>query len=100
MRLIFRNNIDERTAHRNKALGEGGSDLILGLETIWNELDDVEEAIVTCMKENGKASRSKLEKYIHKSRGTVISRLNKLLDKGIIKVNEDIHDPKRTYELV
>ena len=100
VRLVLRNNIDERTAHRNKASGEGGSDIILGLETIWNELDDVEKAIVTCMKENGKTSRSKLEKYTHKSRGTVINRLNKLLDKRIIKVNGDIHDPKRTYELV
>ena len=99
VRLILRNNIDERTAYRNKASGEGERGIILGLETIWNELDDVEKAIVTCIKENRKASRSELEKYTHKSRGTVINRLNKLLDKGIIKVNGDIHDPRRTYEL-
>lgn len=99
VRLILRNNIDERTAYRNKTSGEEEKGLILGLETIWNELDDVEKAIVTCIKENGKASRSELEKYAHKSRGTVINRLNKLLDKGIIKVNGDIHDPRRTYEL-
>lgn len=99
VRLILRNNIDERIAYRNKASGEGERVIILGLKTIWNELDDVEKAIVTCIKENGKASRSELEKYTHKSRGTVINRLNKLLDKGIIKVNGDIHDPRRTYEL-
>ena len=99
VRLILRNNIDERIAHRNKDSGESGKVIIFGLETLWNELDDVERAIVTCIKENGKASRSELEKYTHKSRGTVINRLNKLLDKGIIKVNGDIHDPRRTYEL-
>ncbi len=99
VRLILRNNIDERIAHRNKDSGESGKVIIFGLETLWNELDDVERAIVTCIKENGKASRSELEKYTHKSRGTVINRLNKLLDKGVIKVNGDIHDPRRTYEL-
>ena len=26
--------------------------------------------------------------------------LNKLMEKGIVKVNGDIHDPTRTYELV
>lgn len=60
---------------------------------------DVEKAIVTCINENGKARRSELEKHTHKSKGTVINRLNKLLDKGIVKVNGDIHDPTRTYEL-
>ena len=65
-----------------------------------NEADDVEKAIVTCLKEKGKANRSKLEKYMYESRGTVINRLNKLLDKGIIKVNRDIYNPMRTYELV
>ena len=100
VRLILRNNIDQRTAYRNKASGKGGSGIILGLETIWDELDDVEKAIVTCMKENGKTSRSKLKKYTHKFRSTVINRLNKLLDQGIVNVNGDIHDPKRTYELV
>ena len=47
----------------------------------------------------GKVSRSELEKYTKKSRGTVINRLNNLMEKGVVKVNGDIHDPTRTYEL-
>ena len=67
---------------------------------IWEELDEIERGILTCLKINGKVGRAELEKYTKKSRGTVISRLNNLMEKGIIKVNGDIHDPTRTYELV
>ena len=31
---------------------------------------------------------------------TVIIRLNKFLNKGIIKINRDIHNPLRTYEFI
>lgn len=64
-----------------------------------DELDEIERGILTCLKENGKVSRSELEKYTKKSRGTVINRLNNLMEKGVVKVNGDIHDPTRTYEL-
>lgn len=54
---------------------------------------------MTCLKENGKVRRSKLEEYTNKSRGTVIERLKNLEKKGVIRVNGDKNDPTRTYEL-
>ena len=99
VRLILRNNIDERTAHRNKASDLDTPEVLSGFEDIWDELDEIERGILTCLKENGKVSRSELEKYTKKSRGTVINRLNNLMEMGIVKVNGDIHDPTRTYEL-
>ena len=99
VRLILRNNIDERTAYRNQTSAEPSKDIVSGLESVWDELDDIERQILICIKENGKASRSELEQYTKKSRGTVINRLNKLQERGVIKVNGDIHDPTRTYEL-
>ena len=63
-------------------------------------MDDIERTILTYIKENGKASRSELEKYTQKSRGTVIKRLSNLVEKGLIKVRGDIHNPKRVYELL
>lgn len=100
VKLVLRNNIDERMAHRNKASNEAVNEALSGFEEIWEELDEIERGILTCLKINGKVGRAELEKYTKKSRGTVISRLNNLMEKGIIKVNGDIHDPTRTYELV
>ena len=100
VKLVLRNNIDERMAHRNKASNEVINEALSGFEEIWEELDEIERGILTCLKINGKVGRAELEKYTKKSRGTVISRLNNLMEKGIIKVNGDIHDPTRTYELV
>jgi ATP-dependent DNA helicase RecG len=100
VKLVLRNNIDERMAHRNKASNEALNEALSGFEEIWEELDEIERGILTCLKTNGKVGRAELEKYTKKSRGTVISRLNNLMEKGIIKVNGDIHDPTRTYELV
>ncbi len=84
----------------NKASNEAINEALSGFEEIWEELDEIERGILTCLKTNGKVGRAELEKYTKKSRGTVISRLNNLMEKGIIKVNGDIHDPTRTYELV
>ncbi|MBF0998288.1 MAG: putative DNA binding domain-containing protein [Lachnospiraceae bacterium] len=102
VRLILRNNIDERMPHRNKVRdhvpGEGLNDHLP--ENICEQLDDVEMGILTFIKKNGSTCRSQLEQYTHKSRGTVIKRLNKLMMKGLIKVNGGAHDPTRTYELV
>ena len=75
------------------------NEALSGFEEIWEELDEIERGILTCLKINGKVGRAELEKYTKKSRGTVISRLNNLMEKGVVKVNGDIHDPTRTYEL-
>ncbi len=99
VKLVLRNNIDERTAHRNKAPSEAVNEALSGFEDIWEELDEIERGILTCLKENGKVRRSKLEEYTNKSRGTVIERLKNLEKKGVIRVNGDKNDPTRTYEL-
>lgn len=97
--LTLRNSADARAAHRNKASNKASSDALVGFEEIREQLDDVEKGILTFFKENGKASRSELEKYTQKSRGTVINRLKKLIERGIIKVNGDIHNPTCAFEL-
>ncbi len=99
VKLVLRNNIDERTAHRNKDPSEAVNEALSGFEDIWEDLDEIERGILTCLKENGKVRRSKLEEYTNKSRGTVIERLKNLEKKGVIRVNGDKNDPTRTYEL-
>ena len=97
MRLILRNNIDERTAYRKSSLNNASVDKKDELEELWNQLDDIEKAIISFISSNDKGSRSELEKYTKKSRGTVIKRLNNLMDKGIITVSGDIHDPNLKF---
>ena len=47
VKLILRNNIDERTAHRNKASDLDTPEVLSGFEDIWDELDEIERGILT-----------------------------------------------------
>ena len=62
-------------------------------------MDNIEKLILTYLKTYGRARRIDLEAYTQKSRGTVLNRLNRLLDRGLIIVVGDNHNPTRTYKL-
>lgn len=99
VRLILRNNIDERTAYRTKALNEALYGALKGYDNIWSQLDAVEKDILTYINNNGASSRVELEKHTQKSKYVIIRRLRKLTDIGILKVNGDPHSKARTYEI-
>lgn len=95
VKLVLKNNIVMRTMRqKNHAVENVGSD-------IWNKLDAVEQALLTYMINHGPASRSQLSAYTEKkSPGTVITRLNHLIEMGLVKANGSKFDPNRTYEAI
>lgn len=107
VRLVLENNIDVRTAYRKEAsenLPEASDDVkgtTKKVEDIedWNQLDEIEKEIIKFLEKNKRASRSELEVCTQKSRGTVVNRVNRLIQKGIVEAKGDIHTPTRTYEL-
>lgn len=48
-------------------------------------LDDIDRALLTHLREDGRASVSSLAQDLHVARGTVQSRLNRLLGEGVIR---------------
>lgn len=92
--LVLKNNIVMRTLRqKGHAVESIGSDL-------WSHLDLVEQMLLTYMVNHGPASRAELSEYVDKSAGTVISRLNHLMEIGVVKANGTRYDPNRTYEAV
>ena len=85
------------------AKGESDYLLLLHIEHSKDQVgrtsNDSEKKIMIFIKENGKANRSELETYTQKSRGTVINRINRLIEKNLIQVNGELHNPTRSYEL-
>ena len=56
--------------------------------------------LLTYLVNHGPASRAELSEYADKSAGTVIGRLNHLIEMGLVKANGSTFDPNRTYEAV
>ncbi len=56
--------------------------------------------LLTYMVNHGPASRAQLSDFVDKSAGTVISRLNHLIEIGLVRANGNKFDPNRTYEAV
>lgn len=52
---------------------------------------------MTCLKENGKVGRSKLEEYTNKSRGTVIERLKNLEKESSVTSVRSVFTIDRRY---
>lgn len=92
VKLVLKNNIVMRTMRQKGHAAES-----VGPE-IWEDLDIVERMLLTYMINHGPASRSQLSEYADKSAGTVIGRLNRLMEKGLVKANGSRYDPCRTYE--
>ena len=92
VRLVLYNNFVMRTLRQKGHMVES-----VGTDT-WDNLDDVEKALLTFMFNHGPAKRQQLEDYVRKSQGTVIGRLNQLMTLGLVKANGSRYDPNRTYE--
>ena len=92
VRLVLYNNFVMRTLRQKGHMVES-----LGTDT-WDNLDDVEKALLTFMFNHGPAKRQQLADHVKKSPGTVIGRLNQLMTLGLVKANGSRYDPNRTYE--
>lgn len=94
VKLTLKNNIVMRNVRqKDYAMGQ------IGDET-WSQLDDLEQQILVYMASNAVVSRAELEDYTNRSNRTITTRLNRMLDMGIIKAHGSSHDPKRSYSMV
>lgn len=94
VRLVLKNNIIMRSVRqRNRAMKSFGQE-------VWDSLDSTEKMIVSYIINKGTAKRVELTQYTGKSNGTVTTRLNKLIEKGLVKANGNQFDPNRYYEVL
>jgi ATP-dependent DNA helicase RecG len=94
VRLVLKNNIVMRNMRRqDRAIGFVG-------EGVWAKLDDLDHNILTVMASRSVISRAELAKYTDRANRTITVRLNKLIERGIVKANGNSYDPKRTYSIV
>ena len=94
VKLVLRNNIMMRRVRQSDRMSYN-----VGKDT-WNSLDDLEKNILIYMSNKKMVSRLELQNYTGKASRTISLRLNKLIDKGIIKRNGSKNDPQQTYELL
>ena len=95
VKLILRNNIDERMGRGNKASEE----IPKGLEEIWPILDDVECQILRLLKEKGTIGRAEVAKILGKADRTISRKLSHLIELDIISINGSKYDKNHTYSL-
>jgi len=69
-------------------------------EEIWLQLDDLEREILVYMASNKTVTRAQLENHTKKSNRTVTTRLNRLLDYGVVKRNGHKFDPNLSYSMI
>lgn len=93
MRLTLKNNIKVRKLRRQDRVVEA-----VGSEA-WKNLDDLEKEILALIGSRQQMTRAELSKIIGRSAGTITSRLNQLIDKGLVKRQGSKHDPTQTYVL-
>jgi ATP-dependent DNA helicase RecG len=94
VRLVLKNNIIMRSIRQgDRAMNSFGQD-------VWDSLDNTEKMIVSYLINKGTAKRVELTQYTGKSSGTVTNRLNKLIDRGLVRANGNQYDPNRNYEVL
>lgn len=93
VKLILRNNIDERTIQENKASSNSSNDVLKAVS------DDIEKQIINLLSENGELGRAKIVEEIKQSDRTVSRKLSHLVEMGIIVVNGNKYDKNHTYSL-
>lgn len=94
VRLILKNNIVMRTIRQESRI-----ERIITPE-IWEQLDELERKILTYLGSKKKVTRAELSDYTNKSSNTVSTRLNHLIELGVIRRNGTKYDPKQTYEMI
>lgn len=94
LKLVLKNNIVMRRMRQElRSLKNFGLN-------IWDGLDSIEQAMLTYMINHGPASRSELSNHTKKSDGTILNRINHLLEIGLIMANGKKFDPNRTYDVI
>ena len=94
VKLTLKNNIVMRNLRQtNRTIEYVG-------EEKWAILDEIDHQILVYMSNNANVSRSELEDFTKRSNRTVTTRLNKMMNMGVIKANGNSHDPKRSYSIV
>ena len=66
----------------------------------WDGLDHIQQQLLTYIINHGSARRSELSAYTKRSSGTILKRLNTLIDMELVKANGGKYDPNRTYEAI
>ena len=94
VKLILKNNIVMRNLRQTDRTIE-----YVGEEK-WALLDEIDHQILVYMSNKVLVSRSELEEYTRRSNRTVTTRLNKMINMGVVKANGNAHDPQRTYSMV
>ena len=94
VRLVLKNNIVMRNMRKQGRVMEFVGD------KMWESLDELDRLILVYMASNASVNRAALEQFTGRSSRTINNRLNRLLEKGLIRSNGNNHDPKRTYSLV
>ena len=95
VKLILRNNIDERKAHRNKISAE----ILEGFEEIWSELDDVERRILWMLKKRGAIGRAEVAMSLEMADRTISRKINHLIELDAISINGRKYDKNHSYSL-
>lgn len=94
VKLTLKNNIVMRNLRQtNRTIEYVG-------EEKWAILDEIDHQILVYMSNNANVSRSELEDFTKRSNRTVTTRLNKMMNMGVIKANGNSHDPKRSYSII
>ena len=99
VRLILRNNIDERTAHRNRASSDVASEAVKGFEDIWTGIDDTERQIILILKKQGALGRAEIAKSLEIADRTISRKLNHLIELDAVSINGSKYDKNHTYSL-
>jgi ATP-dependent DNA helicase RecG len=114
VRLVLKNNIDIRTAHRNKASdkaskGEALNEALNGEESLealrkeygglWEQLDDTERQILVLLKGDNLVSKAYIAEVTGKAGRTIARKLNHLLQMDVVKLNGNKYDKNHTYSI-
>lgn len=99
VRLVLKNNIDARTAHRNKASDKVLSDVIKEFENIWEQLDEIEHQILTVLTEGDSVSRAHIVEVVGKSDRTISRKLRRLVELEAVRINGSKYDKNHTYSI-
>jgi ATP-dependent DNA helicase RecG len=110
VRLVLKNNIDIRTAHRKKKSDKASAGEALikdealeaarqDYEDVWEQMDETERQILTILKGDEPVSKADIAAVIEKSDRTIARKLSHLLKMEVVKLNGNKYDKTHTYSV-
>ena len=107
VRLILRNNIDQRTAPIKSDFNKASEVTVettrdkvkKEFEDVWEQLDETERQILTIIAEKGSVSKKELVDVTGKSRNTIYIKVNRLIELSLIKINGNKNNKNHTFSL-